>query len=559
MFKRARKIIANSWSDWQQRARRAWLELQTGASGEMVTEDAQPWRIVDGTEGTAPFMPVPRSIREMGDKAVAQYVAATPSGQRLTEAYDRYKTQFGDDYLQGEPFSMLNITDPLTEWDYSERVSVLEQCHLAWERNPDANAAVTFNRLFAVGGGMQRMYRNMDVEAAIEAFCGNPDNAFEELERTLVDTLQVDGELFLRFHGVSRDKDASDIIMTPLPPWGVRRIKHETGFIRRVEAYEYVITEDNGMGQVETVNEDIPAADVVHVAINRKAYELRGRPELYKVLVWLQAHKEFLENRARQNWARGSLVYDVTLTNATAAQVSAKRAQYKKPPSGQAALVIHNDKEIWQVIDPKIGADDAKEDGRQFRLKVATGMRLPEYMLADGSMSNLATATAQALPAVKSFEDWQDVARDRVFKPMFLKVLERAGFDLDAEVPQHDPETGERLEGEIKVRDAFEIKYQALKAADPKNIMEALAIGVTQEWMSNETASGLMPFDLDVARERRKISAERQQEMDEIAQGLRMAPPMVNQPGQQSGGMNGEGQGQDREQDEDQAGVPEVR
>jgi hypothetical protein len=168
-------------------------------------------------------------------------------------------------------------------------------------------------------------------------------------------------------------------------------------------------------------------------------------------------------------------------------------------------------------------------------------------------MSNLATAKAQALPALMSFMDWQDIARERIFKPVFLKVLERAGMDLDAEVEEQDLETGKNTGDKIKIRDSFEIKYRTLEESDPKNLLEALQIGVANEWISNETAAGLMPFDVDYRHEQEKITAEREREMDEIVKGLRMPPPFTAMQQQNTGDNNNGSEDNEREPEREPA------
>jgi hypothetical protein len=505
-------------------------------SGSTTTFMHGPWSIYDGVNYNPPLT-IP-SYLAGNKKAVAT----------LTEAYERYHSQFSDPYLTGEPVQMLTINNPLKEWDFQQRKMVLEQCHLAWERNPLANAAVTYNRLFAVQNGARITYRNEKVKEAIEAFINNPENDFRNLEKSMLDTLQVEGELFIRFH-----RGGGEVIWTCIPAWGVEGIEHQPGFIRRVLNYHINLNEDNGIGtQSQNVREAVPARDVHHVKINAKSYEQRGRPEIFKILPYAKAYKDWLEQRARQNHFKGSFVLDIKLIGATGAQVGAKQAQYKQPPSG-ASVYVHNDKEEAQIIDPRIGAQDAAEDGRQIRLMLAAGVRIPEYMLADGSNANLASATAQSLPALRSFGEWQDVMKDQVITPALQRVLEAAGFDLDEEVDEQSD--GENTGEKIKVREAFEVKYPDLESDDPKNLAEALSIATDKEWMSDETAAGLLPFDINPQDERRKIEAEMEREQDYVTQGLK--PDMTamfgqpnNQNGDQPGNEGKNGNNQDGREDE---------
>jgi len=492
------------------------------AGGSKIFSDG-PWIIYDGVNYAPPFT-VPSHLAD--NQAIVT---------NLAESYARYHSQFGDPYITGQPVQMLTISNPLREWDFTTRKYILEQCHLAWERNPLVNAGVTYNRLFAVQNGARITYRNEQVKEALEKFMDNPENDFRNLEKSMLDTLQIEGELFIRFH-----ESDGEVIWTCIPAWAVQGIEHEIGFIRRVSNYHVNYTEDNGIGtQSENINEKIPADEVHHVKINAKSYEQRGRPEVFKILPYAKAYKQWLEQRARQNHYKGSFVLDITLIGAKSGAVSAKRAQYNQPPYG-ATVAVHNDQEQHQIIDPKIGASDAAEDGRQIRLMAAAGMRTPEYMLADGSNANLASATAQSLPALRSFGEWQDIMKDQILIPVCERVLKASGFDLDAEVGEQSPGDWEKTGEKIKVRDAFEVKYPDLESDDPKSLAEALAIAVDKEWMSNETATTLLPFDLNPQDEQRKIEAEMEREQDLITKGLKPdMSALFGQPGQ-NGNQPGE-------------------
>lgn len=473
------------------------------------------------------------------------------------EAATEFRHQFGTPYASGSPVQMPAVSNPLEEWSWATRKYVLEQCHLAWERNPIAKTAVFYNRAFSVQNGAAITYKNKDVERICQAFIDDPENGLRDLEKSTVDCLFVDGEAFFRFFkGDGTEGAKGETKIVPLVPWGIVGIKHASGFWKRVVHYHYRLTQDTGDDEgreFETVDDEIPAAEVHHIAINRLSYERRGRPEMFAMLPWLQAYKEWLENRARQNFWRGAVLFWVKLINALPDQVRAKLAAYKKPPQ-PGSVVVSNDKEEWQQFSPNAGAQDASEDGRQFRAMAATGARLPESWLSDGANANLATATAQALPALMSFGEMQDIMREKFWKPILKRVIENAieAGELSEEVEEQDAD-GDKVEekpkpkakrgkkpltiapaeaeqpeakGTIKACDAFDVTYSELTSNDPKNTIDAIIAAMTADIISTKTARSLSPWPIDPQLEEKQIQAEREQELDDMAAGLIPMPMM---------------------------------
>jgi hypothetical protein len=531
--------------------------MASASAGGIVNFDG-PGKIHDGVPYALPIV-LPPAVRGNAE-AIQAFTEATAA---------EFKHQFGTPFAKGGPVQMPSITNPLEEWSWSTRKYVLEQCHLAWERNPIGKTAVFYNRAFSVQNGAAITYKNKEVERVCQAFIDDPENGLRDLEKSTVDCLFVDGEVFLRFfkgNGVEGARGETKIV--PLVPWGVIGIKHAQGFWKRVEHYHYRLTQDNGDDDerdFETIDEKIPAADVHHIAINRLSYERRGRPEMFAMLPWLQAYKEWLENRARQNFWRGAVLFWVKLINALPAQVMSKLNAYKKPPQ-PGSVVVSNDKEEWTQFSPNVGAQDASEDGRQFRAMAATAARLPESWLSDGANANLATATAQALPALMSFGEMQDIMREKFWKPILKRVIENAieAGDLEEFVEEQDAdgdkvedkpkpgkkpvkpatpaptveaEEGETPKGKLKACDAFDATYSELTSTDPKNTIEALAAAMAVDIISTKTARSLSPWPIDPLMEEKQIQMEREQELNDIAAGLIPMPmmPRQNAPGQTTG------------------------
>ncbi len=425
----------------------------------------------------------------------------------------------------------------LKEWSEEERKEIITRCHQAWERNPIAYTAVAYTRMFTVGKGMTVSYRSREAQEAIEGFLEEHKVEESGLEGQFCDALQLDGEIFLRFFTA-----AGKTAMVVVRPWDVHWIKTEKG--NRLKRVSYNLTEIEGTGEMggeETPGQtvDVPADEVLHFPINKLPYEMRGRPELFRVLPWLRAYRDWLEERARLN-RRKSLYWDVTLKSATAAQVTAKRNQYKEPPP-PGSIVVHNENEEWKSLSSNIQAGEAAEDGRQIKLMAAAGMQIPEFYLSDGANANLASATAQGFPVLRKFAAYQELLVN-MWKGVLRKVLEaqmKAGL-LAEEYPEVDAD-GDPIEDEdgqprtVKLLDSFDVRYPELEERDPKTLAEALQLHVSNAWCANETAAAKAGYDPRV--ENKKMERERAEQ--ERAAAQREPVPGEEPSGAEPGGEQG--------------------
>jgi hypothetical protein len=504
---------------------------------------------------------------------VPGWMQRTFSGQQLREFVENatrapYRNQFDTPYKKDLPVDPVT-EDPLKEWSWSTRVRVLTNCHAAYERNPMANAAVQYSADFIIGDGFNLNCKNTEVSDVLYAFIDDQLNAIREYERQAAIDLQVDGELLLRkFKGNAEDGTQSQIRVVPLRPWECEYIRTKPGDFRTREAYHFQFDKNYGddplqAGSTEQI--DVVADDIIHVAINRHAYELRGRPDLFRILPWLRAYTEYLENRARQNVWRNALVWWAKVVQGTADTISQVSAAFAKPPA-PGTVVTTSDRVELTPLSGGGGAGDM-EDGRAIKNMAITGMRMAEYMFADGENANLATATAQQLPALTRFEGYQRVLIEQLWYPLFKNVLQTAidaGF-LPEEVEEQD-EDGEAIKEEppvdeapkmkpvipgsqdgatpgmqmpvpnvpegkaksIKTLEAFEVTYEPVNDTDPKTLADALTIAVTNEWISNQTAAKELGYDYHY--EQKLIKRERQTQQKEMAAGQRPIPPDMMRP-----------------------------
>lgn len=508
------------------------------------------------TEGSRADMPLPGihtgadySMPVLLTEDMRRAFLAQPDGLVKLQSYlreaarDTYRFQFDTPMRSGADLPFMQPTeDPLKEWDWSTRKYVLSSTHSVYDRDALANTAVQYTADFVIGSGFNLTFSCERVKEILTAFIENTDNAIREYERQAVIDLQVDGELFLRLF-----EQDGEVVAVPLRPWECHYIETELGFFRRPQNYKFQIYKTEGdawAGNSQTELEDIPADEILHVAINRRSYELRGRPELYRIMAWLRADKEFLENRARQNHWRNALLWLVKVTG-TPAQVAAVASRWARPPTPGSVAIESNSVDV-SPLSNGVGASDAMEDGRQIKLRNIMGLRLPEFFFADGYNANLATATAQTLPAMTKFSAFQTIMIEQLWYPLFKRVVECAvEAGLCPEMVDEEDAEGELMykndmgayvdEDEenaqvsrIKACDAFEVSYAPLGTEDNLNLAQALALMATQGWIDDTTAQEKL--GLDPVMVNKRLKRQEAKRAEDMAAGKIPMPPGMTPP-----------------------------
>jgi len=494
--------------------------------GHLVA-DANPRGIRDGAWYDMPVL-LPGYMRaEMSEDQVTKYLAEVDARTTMRFQFDAPNRSAWDMAIPPA------ADDPLCEWNNATREQVLSNCHAAYQRHPLAKAAVDYTVGFVVGDGFNVTFHNKAVEAALEAFIENSD--LRQLEKSWLKDLQVDGEIVARLEG-----QGADMAVLPLRPWELEKIETENG--RPVKFCFKFRNQDGGM-MAEA--EDIAAEDILFVPINKHAYELRGRPELFVVLPWLRAWREWLEDRARQNYWRGALLWWVKVVTTSAAALTTIAARWKKPPT-PGSIYVGSDKEEINAVQNSVNGSDAGEDGRQMKLAIAAGLRLPEYFFADGANANLASSTSQELPALTKFQDFQQIMIERVLTPLFKRVIEALVEDglLASELPMHDSD-GEVMQDykqqprTVEASKAFEVSYEPLSSSDPVNIANAITMDLANELVSRQTAAAERGYDYQ--KEQRLMAMEEQAIANDVRDGT-LPPPPTQRPEGLPAQDNGNGQ-----------------
>lgn len=342
-------------------------------------------------------------------------VAKTLIPRPLREAWDGHSTGTVGKFRY--PDTGIGITDQ----DLTDRATLQDEVFRIFKTNPIAQNIIETTTMYVIGDRQEIDHPNDEIDAFITRWA-EYTNLKVNL-RPWVNEQSLGGELFLEHqdNGAGMTKFVAQDVRT------IDSIKVSDNDLSMPESYHQKYTKSSRSSNVitttEPVDRDIKAENMLHVKINNLSHEKFGRSDLARALPYLQMYDGWLKNRMRVNYNKTLFMNDVSCETKEGTEAAIARFTNQELEPG--IFNIHTSSEVWQMLQPSVGADDAMEDGRAIKLMICNAARLPEYMLADGQNSNLASSQSQELPVIKKFKDRQNVI-EQMLKDMIKIALMNA-------------------------------------------------------------------------------------------------------------------------------------
>ncbi|MFB0547222.1 MAG: hypothetical protein ACETWB_09950 [Anaerolineae bacterium] len=367
---------------------------------------------------------------------------------------------------------------------WSEMQEDLSDALQAWRTNPLARRIVGLTTDYVVGDGISITSDIEDVNDFIKRFWHHRKNHMplrlfrmcDELTRAgelfiVLSTNPADGMTYIRFIPASRinqiETDPNDL---------GRELRYHELTPGSIEGRWWTAYND---GLIDRPGPKEPA--VLHYAINRPVGATRGEGDLTPILPWLRRYKEWLEDRVRVNRFKNAFLWQVTLKNAKPGDIQRKQNQYKHPPS-PGSILVTDENETWQPVQPNIQAEAAEADGKALRLMVAAGAGIPLHFLSEGESATKATAAEMADPTFRHYYHRQLFFVD-MLKDLVKAVYQRAVFLGKAK--SYDDLGLSHAVTDLTTADNKKLADAA------KTIVEALATMKENNWIDDETAISL--------------------------------------------------------------------
>jgi hypothetical protein len=304
----------------------------------------------------------------------------------------------------------------------SDREQALRDSLEAWRVNPLARRIVGLTTQYVVGGGISVESPHSGTHRFLQDFWNHRLNRMPTRCYELCDELTRSGDLFA---GLSTDA-AGMSYLRAIPALQILEIETASNDLEQ----EAVFWEKPGLGletggkgvdgllrgrrwEAYDAAQDVPSENgeflpvMLHYAINRPVGGLWGESDLAPVLRWLSRYANWLEDRARLNRYRNTFLFWVKASFTGEADRLRRQAELNANPPSPGSILVTDESEHWEVLNSRLDAFAANEDGLALKKMVAAGSGAPLHFLAEPESATRTTAEAAGGPTFRFYEQRQ--------------------------------------------------------------------------------------------------------------------------------------------------------
>lgn len=286
-----------------------------------------------------------------------------------------------------------------------DREKLLRDALQAWRVNPLARRLVGLTSQYVVGGGIACSCAHPATAAFLKDFWEHPLNRLPIRLYEWCDELTRSGNLFLL---LSTDP-AGMTYVRALPTLQVKEIHSRPNDLDQETSYE-VCSGENLLEITcypSLLAEPQAERGVLHYAINRAVGSQWGESDLAPLLKWISRYASWLEDRARLNRFRTAFLYVVHGRFGSEAERRTRQAALNAAPPTPGSILVTDEGESWEVLNPELEADEAGADGLALKKMLSAGAGIPLHFLAEPEGTTRTTAEAAGGPTYRHYEQRQ--------------------------------------------------------------------------------------------------------------------------------------------------------
>jgi hypothetical protein len=320
-----------------------------------------------------------------------------------------------------------------TRYDY-DRVKIQAECLRAWRINPLARRIVNLISQFVIGKGVSIECDHKGTQKFLDEWFNHPLNRLPAQLKSWKDEGTRTGNLFFLF---SVDKVSGMSFVRAVPADLIQEIQTADNDV--MQETHYIRTNINESPWIAYDPNAEQEQFMVHFADNVPVGTSWGEPDLAPMLPWIGRFSTWLEDRARLNHFRNSIMYILRLKGTVdKGEKDRRAAELNANPPKPGSVLVTDEGEDWGILTPQLDSFDASLDGLALKRMVAAGIGMPLHWLAEPEGSTRTTAEAAGTPSFRALMDMQNTFLDTLVSLSKIAVQVRRRYDhrvkVDAEI-----------------------------------------------------------------------------------------------------------------------------
>ncbi len=294
--------------------------------------------------------------------------------------------------------------------------------HFLWLQNPMAFRLLELLADFIIGSGFGWEAKDEEVSKIIDRHWTDPDNAW--------DLLQFDRYIEFSLFGVFSPRvfvnpHNGHVKLCPVDPALIKDIVPDKDIAGKADRIQLLRPLTGGdPNDLKVIREDrdpksettgLLVGDIFYFAKNKLTFLLQGTSDIFRVADWIDAFDQFIFSLLERIQFLNAHLYDVELEGAEQDEVDQRVDQLNANPPKPGSFRVHNEKEKWTALAPKINAAEVEAVAKIIKNLILGSMGIPEAWFGEGGETNRATLGEQAGPlhrkAQRMQAQWVEVLR----------------------------------------------------------------------------------------------------------------------------------------------------
>lgn len=412
------------------------------------------------------------------------------------------------------------------------RHDLLDEAYRLWKFDPLGGSIVRTTTFFTLGRGL--IYQFDDEAAQFYANKFYERNNLEVRLRAASDEANAFGEVYIWLRPkLSEERKGNKVIwrqgdvqVTFIPPHNITNIETANEDVGDVHNFIFEWSEGDRLDRQLTIphiskfdpETNASTGCIIQIKLNAGNMDVFGHSDLIPIKEWLDNYQEYLRDGVVINKLYRSPCYDISIEDGTPDEVSAAIARYRGWSIGSNP--VHNSREEWKILEFKGPGSGNEEARRALLLIVAAGVGFAEFMLADGSNSNLASSKTQQLPVIKKFEDRQEVWSHHLMMMFQFALMCKATFGSVGDLRIERDREGDMINFPGRV------EFPAISQDKDLEVAQTNKLAIEDGYMSKRTAAARLNIDLDRQMQESMNDVQMLQELQDqmIDAGLMLDP-----------------------------------